>query len=331
MAGVLRRRHARTDPSLEPPAPAVRPAGLRPGPALRPLVPTVALLHLLAALATSRAHMRRFSFSWSLAAEAIRLATFSCKEPWVLIGLLVVSTIPPYVELLIRRRPTAGLRDPAWPSSSPCWSWGGRRSKPARAEWPAPWWATIPLLLAILIRCGTVPAHCWLTDWFEHASSWGSRLLYVVPLSGVYVAVRLLLPHCRSRPGWVPEQHRFLLARHGRLRRRDGHHPAASAAILRSPVLEPRLARARRARDCTPISSLTELALPLVFRHPLPGRVFGLTLRAPGGPGRPPFADRLSRPLRTFTNAGRLLPINGPGQRRFSGHARLHLDRIARG
>ena len=29
------------------------------------------------------------------------------------------------------------------------------------------------------IRCGTVPAHCWVTDWFEHASL-GIALLYVM-------------------------------------------------------------------------------------------------------------------------------------------------------
>jgi NADH-quinone oxidoreductase subunit M len=55
------------------------------------------------------------------------------------------------------------------------------------------WWMTVPLLAAILVRCGTVPAHCWLTDWFEHASL-GIALLYVTPLSGVYAAVRLVLP-----------------------------------------------------------------------------------------------------------------------------------------
>ena len=63
----------------------------------------------------------------------------------------------------------------------------------------APWWATVPLLLAILVRCGTVPAHCWVTDWFEHASP-GIALLYVAPLTGVYAAVRLVLP---IGPGWV--------------------------------------------------------------------------------------------------------------------------------
>ena len=51
--------------------------------------------HFLTALATARTKMRRFSFSWSLASEATRLATFSCYQPWVLIGLLAVGTIPP--------------------------------------------------------------------------------------------------------------------------------------------------------------------------------------------------------------------------------------------
>ncbi len=71
-----------------------------------PLVPAVALIHFLTALATARVKMRRFSFTWSLAAETIRLATFSTKEPWLLIGLLAASTIPPYIELASRGRPT---------------------------------------------------------------------------------------------------------------------------------------------------------------------------------------------------------------------------------
>jgi NADH-quinone oxidoreductase subunit M len=163
-----------------------------------PLVPAVALLHLLAAVATARAHMRRFSFSWSLAAEAIRLATFGTKEPWLLISLLAASTVPPYVELRHRGRPTrlyvvhmalfVGLLVLGW----------------AAAESPgptssAPWWACVALMAAVLVRCGTVPAHCWVTDWFEHAS-FGIALLFVVPLSGVYAAIRLVLP---IAPDWV--------------------------------------------------------------------------------------------------------------------------------
>ena len=71
-----------------------------------PILPTVALLHLLTALSTSRTFMRRYSFSWSMAAETIQLATFSCKEPWILIALLAISAVLPYVELLNRRKPT---------------------------------------------------------------------------------------------------------------------------------------------------------------------------------------------------------------------------------
>jgi NADH-quinone oxidoreductase subunit M len=162
-----------------------------------PLVPAVALLHFLTALATARTMMRRFSFAWSLAEETIRLATFSSRDPWLLIALLAVSTVPPYLELRNRGRPTrvyllhmglfVSLLVLGWAAVG-----SGRSS-------PPPTWGILLLLAAILIRCGTVPAHCWLTDWFENAS-FGNALLFVVPLSGVYAAVRLLLP---IAPNWA--------------------------------------------------------------------------------------------------------------------------------
>ena len=163
-----------------------------------PLVPAIALIHFLTALATARVKMRRFSFTWSLAAESIRLAMFSSKEPWVLIGLLAASTVPPYIELASRARPTrvyvlhmalfVGLLVLGWAAVEI----RGRGTAPSA-------WATIPLLLAVLVRCGTVPAHCWVTDWFEHAT-FGIAILFVAPLSGVYAAVRLVLP---IAPEWV--------------------------------------------------------------------------------------------------------------------------------
>jgi len=163
-----------------------------------PLVPAVALIHLLAGVATARTHIRRFSFSWSLAAEAIRLAMFATKEPWLLIGLFAASTVPPYVELLNRGRPTrlyvlhmslfVGLL---------VFGWAAVESQGSASR--APWWACLSLMAAVLVRCGTVPAHCWVTDWFEHAS-FGIALLFVVPLSGVYAAIRLVLP---IAPDWV--------------------------------------------------------------------------------------------------------------------------------
>ncbi len=163
-----------------------------------PLLPLVGLLHFLTALATGRTKMRRFSLSWSLTSEAIRLAAFGCTEPWLLVGLLAADTVPASAELLNRGRPTqvyalhmglfVGLLVLGWAFVDPA---GGPEVQTA--------WATVPLLLAVLIRCGAVPAHCWLTDWFEHAS-FGNALLFVAPLTGVYAAVRLVLP---VAPGWV--------------------------------------------------------------------------------------------------------------------------------
>jgi NADH-quinone oxidoreductase subunit M len=110
----------------------------------------------------------------------------------MLIGLLTASTVSPYVALVNRGRPTrVYVMHMALFVSLLVFGWAivehhGHSSAP-------PWWVALPLLAAILVRCGTVPAHCWLTDWFEHASL-GIALLYVIPLSGVYAAIRLVTP-----------------------------------------------------------------------------------------------------------------------------------------
>lgn len=162
-----------------------------------PLVPVVALLHFLTALATARTKIRRFSLSWSLAAEAIRLATFSCTEPWVLIGLLTICTVPPYVELVNRGKPTrVYVLHMALCVALLIFGWSAVESS---GQLTPPAWAVVPLMAAVLIRCGAAPAHCWLTDWFEHAS-FGNALLFVTPLVGVYAAIRLVLP---VAPDWA--------------------------------------------------------------------------------------------------------------------------------
>jgi NADH-quinone oxidoreductase subunit M len=163
-----------------------------------PLVPTVALLHFMTALATARTKMRRFSFSWSLASESIRLAMFSCQASWLLVILLVACTIPPYFELRNRDRPTrVYLIHMGLFIGLIILGWAGVES--AGGPGAPPTWATALLMAAILVRCGTVPAHCWVTDWFEH-SSFGIAMLFVAPLAGVYAAVRLVLP---IAPDWV--------------------------------------------------------------------------------------------------------------------------------
>jgi NADH-quinone oxidoreductase subunit M len=54
-------------------------------------------------------------------------------------------------------------------------------------------------LIAVLVRCGIVPFHVWVTDLFEHATL-GTALLFVTPMVGAYAAVRLVLP---IAPDWV--------------------------------------------------------------------------------------------------------------------------------
>jgi NADH-quinone oxidoreductase subunit M len=59
--------------------------------------------------------------------------------------------------------------------------------------------ACVPLLLAVLVRSGTFPLHLWITDLCENAS-YTTALLAVTPVTGVYAAVRLVMPVC---PDWV--------------------------------------------------------------------------------------------------------------------------------
>lgn len=157
-----------------------------------PLVPLVALLHLLTILTTARVKMNRMSFTGHLVGQATRLATFACAEPWPLIALLTLSTVPPYLELLLRRKPVrvyvlhmaafVGLMAAGW----------------AGAERGAAW-GPVALMAAVLVRSGTVPAHLWVGDLFRSAS-FGTALLFATPLTGVYATVRLVVP---VAPEWV--------------------------------------------------------------------------------------------------------------------------------
>jgi NADH-quinone oxidoreductase subunit M len=163
-----------------------------------PLFPLVALLHFFTVFATGRTKVRRFSLSLSLAALALGLATFACQEAPVLIGLLVAGIVLQTLELRNRKKPARlfllhmaafiGLLVLGWSNVAPQ---AAGRTQSA--------WATVPVALAVLIRCGAAPAHCWITDWFEQAS-FGIGMLLVAPLFGLYAAVRLLVP---IAPDWL--------------------------------------------------------------------------------------------------------------------------------
>lgn len=163
-----------------------------------PMIPAVALLHLLTFVASARTKMRRVSFAWMLVGASIGLATFSCKEPRILVSLLVLGTLPPFGELISRGKSIrvfalhmalfAGLLGLGWYLVE---TGGGRSSRTS--------WGMVALLAAILLRGGAVPVHCWVTDLFERLSFAGA-LMFVAPITGVYATFRLVLPYA---PDWV--------------------------------------------------------------------------------------------------------------------------------
>ena len=287
-------------------------------------MPAVALLHFLTALATPRNKMRRFSNSWSLVSEAIRLAMFSCKASWLLVGLLAVCTVPPYFELKNRVRLTrvyvlhmglfVGLMVVGWAGVAAS---AGRSAPPT--------WATVLLMAAILVRCGTVPAHCWVTDWFEH-TSFGIAMLFVTPLPGVYAAVRLVLP---IAPDWVLQS--------------IGLASLVTAVYAAGMAVIQRDCRRLFANLFLSHASLVLVGLELHTEISLTGSLclwFSVILSlggirthdsCHGSSFRTAFAHRVSGALSAFPRAGGLLPAHGPGVRGLPGYTRIHLDRTAGG
>ena len=153
------------------------------------MVPAVALLHWVTAFATPRARMRRFSYTWSLAALALRLALFSCRDVRLLVALLTVEAALPGFELRAQRRAPRVYAVHLGVFAillivGAC----GLGSSSTSSHWGVP-----VVAAAVLIRCGAIPFHCWVTDWIENASS-GIGLLFVAPLSGIYALARLVVP-----------------------------------------------------------------------------------------------------------------------------------------
>ena len=157
-----------------------------------PLIPLAALLYLMTTLATLRTKVRRFSFGSSLISEAILIATLSCREAWALIFLLALAGVPVMMELRSRERTArifaihhglfVGMLLLGWGAES---LWGGSTNHSLVA--------IVCLTVAVLVRSGSVPLHCWVTDMFENAT-FGTALLYMTPMIGAYAAMRLLVP-----------------------------------------------------------------------------------------------------------------------------------------
>ncbi len=163
-----------------------------------PLLPLAALIYLVTALSTLRTKVGRFSFSWTLVSESILLATLCCRASWTLVVLLVVATIPPWIEMWRRGRCT---RVYTWHMAAFAvlliagWGWFQWTNRPGEVALVA----GALLTAAALLRSGVAPMHCWMTDLFEKAT-FGTAILFVTPLTGAYAVMRFVLP---IAPSWA--------------------------------------------------------------------------------------------------------------------------------
>jgi NADH-quinone oxidoreductase subunit M len=154
-----------------------------------PALPLVALLHLLVVLSTARVKLNRMSLGGHLVAEALHLGAFAAAPaaPGVLVLFLALGTIPPAVELRRRGRSARvyGLHMGVFVALL-AGGWAAAAAGAAGLGGGL-------LLAAVLVRCGTVPLHLWVADLFDGAT-FGTALLYAVPMTGVYAGLRLVLP-----------------------------------------------------------------------------------------------------------------------------------------
>ncbi len=162
-----------------------------------PLLPLTALLFFLTMLATPRVKFGKYSFALGLLSLSSTLAVLSCKETWLLIALLVLNTIPMFIDLRTRGKSTRvflvhiGLSLLLMATGAACYEWS--TSDFGRGT------GIVMLVAAVLIRSGCAPLHCWITDLFEHAA-FGNALLFITPLVGAYATMRLVLP---IAPDWA--------------------------------------------------------------------------------------------------------------------------------
>lgn len=165
-----------------------------------PLTAMGALIYYLTILGTLRTKAGEFSISRTLFSESILLATFAAATPWGLVAMMAIGVLPPYVELVRRRRPSRvylahmGL----FVVLLILGEYGVSRGASPGEQPLAP---ILLLIVATLLRSGVAPVHCWMTDLFEHAT-FGRALLFVTPMVGAYGVTRLVLP---IAPEWALE------------------------------------------------------------------------------------------------------------------------------
>jgi NADH-quinone oxidoreductase subunit M len=155
-----------------------------------PMLPVLALLHLLTLLGTAKSRVSPMFCVRLLVAAFVSLAAVTCQTPWLLITLLVLGVLVPLWDLVSRGQPLRGylihmglfvaLLVTGWQLIGQSVGYG-------------------LLLIALLLRGGIVPLHGWVPTLFQGAA-YGTAMVFVLPLMEVLAALRLLLP---SAPEWM--------------------------------------------------------------------------------------------------------------------------------
>ncbi|HRH99140.1 MAG TPA: proton-conducting transporter membrane subunit, partial [Prosthecobacter sp.] len=155
-----------------------------------PMLPVLALLHLLTLLGTAKSRVSPMFCVRLLIAAFVSLAAVTCQTPWMLIALLVLGVMVPLWDLMSRGHPVRGYLIHMGLFVVLLvigWQFAGQKAGYGM------------LLLALLLRGGIVPLHGWLPTLFQGAS-YGTAMVFVLPLMEVLAALRLLLP---STPEWM--------------------------------------------------------------------------------------------------------------------------------
>ena len=158
-----------------------------------PMLPVMALLHLLTMLGTAKSRVSPTFCVRLLLAMGITLSALTCHVGSVLVALLVLAVVLPVWDLKSR-----GLRSRGY------WVYmtlfvGLLLVGWNRVESLAPEWTVALLAVAVLLRGGVVPLHGWLPTLFQGAA-FGTAMLFVLPLMEVLASLRLLLP---VAPDWM--------------------------------------------------------------------------------------------------------------------------------
>lgn len=163
-----------------------------------PLLPLVALLYLLTQVTTSRMKLERFWVPGYLTSQTATMVALSSREPWLIVGMLVLGVVPIWLKLKRRGESPRVFMLYMSLMSLLLISGVGLISQFSNASFAHT--AGLLLLTAgILLRAGVVPLHSWVIDLYEKAG-FASALMYTTPLIGVYAALRLILP---VTPTWL--------------------------------------------------------------------------------------------------------------------------------